>query len=1136
MEDLSLNKDRFLFFLKKELKYEYMKLTAKSVLEDSKSPLKSFKITINPKDLQKLNSNLPQSGKKFVDAFLKISGDKKVRKIELRYRGDNNFHWLYPQKSLRIKLKNSLYDMQREFNLINPPNWYSFRDVVVYRLAKRVGLMAPDFYPVRVFINGKFMGVYLFLSQVNESLLRRFKRMPGSIYYGDYGEPDKRGVSDLWRDPNRWEKKAARNAEQKFDRSDINYFIDAVNNFDKERFHQFFEEMINKDKFYTFFALDVIFGSDHHDYHHNHKIYFDPYLGRYEPIEWDLRNWSDEKIKDLSVYPLLNRVKLDAVFEAERDKRAYEILKSFNFSPKEILKEYKEVLKKVWRDLESDYFKDTAIIDYNLFKDWVSVPFTMDELKEGFKRDEELLKNRFEFLKKLYESCDLKYKIDGNKIIFKISGNSPAIVYKNKGFAILYPKREVLKNAQTKRSKFLFGADLIRDKEAFYEFNLSDFNLSNLKAKNFVTSKEIEITKEEFKVENIEKPLFKKSSKKEIILSGNVDVNETKVFKDNVLIKAGSIFRIGKGKSIYFYGDLKIEGNKTNPVVFKPLHLANPWGVAAVWSKKAYISNLKVYGGSVDERNLVHFTAPLSIHNVFNFEAKNLDIGRNYIGDDAMHVAYSKGLISDSLFHNARSDGLDMDISKVVIRECNFTNSGNDGLDVMTNDINVSDSIFIENGDKGISVGEWSNMNLKDSTFIKNNIGLEIKDKSRVNAKNLIFIDQKDMAIHLYNKNKRYDEGGFLKGEKITLIGNKKVIKDKKSDFKISLLERNISLKESDYKKYENLGHLYFAKGDFKKAKEAFLKSINLNDDNKTISKRYRYLANVLMKLNKTDKAIENYALSLKYNPLNKNALYPLKLLFAKKSDREIYEILLNQKPEILKIIFENKIINKNIFYFNFYEDFWSKGSEAKIVIFSLKNSLKKIKFFLLNKANVEVFEDGESIFKSFINTSLPQEIYFKAKEGFNELVFKTNKTCIPKKCGFNSDLRELGIHVEILDLNKKEREEFYRGIRYFYQNSYKDHWSRGERAGVFIYSPKIGEKRYLRYSTGDGLNRDVFVKISKNFRFYNHIRLKPKEIRFEEIGLNKGINFIQIETNETRLLKNRRVGLKYKIIKKIER
>ncbi len=201
-----------------------------------------------------------------------------------------------------------------------------------------------------------------------------------------------------------------------------------------------------------------------------------------------------------------------------------------------------------------------------------------------------------------------------------------------------------------------------------------------------------------------------------------------------------------------------------------------------------------------------------------------------------------------------------------------------------------------------------------------------------------------------------------------------------------------------------------------------------------------------------------------------------------------------------------------------------------------MKKSIKKIKFFLLNKANVEVFEDGESIFKSFINTSLPQEIYFKAKEGFNELVFKTNKTCVPKKCGFNSDLRELGIHVEILDLNKKEREEFYRGIRYFYQNSYKDHWSRGERAGVFIYSPKIGEKRYLRYSTGDGLNRDVFVKISKNFRFYNHIRLKPKEIRFEEIGLNKGINFIQIETNETRLLKNRRVGLKYKIIKKIER
>ncbi len=1139
MEDLSLNWDRFLFFLKKEIKYEYIDLKAKKVLKNDKSPLKTFEITINPKDLQKLNSNLPKSGKSFVNAYLKISGENRVRKVKLRYRGDNNFHWLYPQKSLRIKLQNGdLYDMQTQFNLINPPNWYSFRDVVVYDFAKKLGLMAPDFYPVRVFINGKFMGVYLFLSQVDESLLRRFKRMPGSIYYGDYGEPDSRGVSNLWFDPNNWVKKAARNAEQKYDRSDINYLIDAVDNFDKDDFHNFFEKMINKKRFYTFFALDVIFGSDHHDYHHNHKIYFDPYLGRYEPIEWDLRNWSDEKIKDLSVYPLLNRVKLDPVFEAERDKRAYEILKSLNFSPSSLLKEYKKVFDLVYRDLESDRFRDTAIVDFGLFKDWVSVPFTMREFKEGFKKDAEILENRFKFLKRLYEDVRVSYKIDGNRVIFKVEGNSPAVIESKSKERILYPKRKVLKNAQNSRSRLLFGADLIVNAPAFYEFNLSDLNISNLKIKNYITGKKIEAKQDNFS-SGLISPFSKKKTKKRVILSGVIDVNKTRVYEDDVLIKNGTVFRIKGGKSLYFYGDLKIEdGNETT--IFKPMFNAKPWGIVAVWSKKADISKVKVFGGSVDMRNLVHFTAPLSIHNVKDFKAAKIKIGRNYKGDDAMHIAYSKALVKDSLFNKARSDGLDIDISKVVIEDCNFTDSGNDGLDVMTTKISVKNSIFKGNGDKGISVGEWSDMNLSDSIFIENVIGLEIKDKSRVFAKNLIFVDQKDMAIHLYNKNRRYDEGGFLKAFDITLIGNKKVVKDKKSFYEITFSNRSFDRFKKDFKVFENRGHALFAKGDFEKAAKEFLRSISFKEDNKTISKKYRYAANAFMKAGKNREGVENYALALKYDSSNKNAFYPLKLYFASfKSDKDLYMELLNYRPEILEIIFKNRAVSKNIFYFNTYEDRWSQGRKAKVALFSLKSELKRVKFFILNKARIKIKEDGKIIFDSFINTSLPQTAYFKAKKGFTEVEFETDRVCVPKKCGFNNDLRELGVHIDIENLKSEEREEFEKGLKYFYQNSYKDRWSRGKMAGVWVYTPKIGDRVYLRYSGGDLLKKDIFVKISKNFHYYDHLKLKPKEIRFEEIGLDQGINFITIESNETKISKGdsgiREVGLKYKIVKEIE-
>ena len=44
-------------------------------------------------------------------------------------------------------------------------------------------------------------------------------------------------------------------------------------------------------------------------------------------------------------------------------------------------------------------------------------------------------------------------------------------------------------------------------------------------------------------------------------------------------------------------------------------------------------------------------------------------------------------------------------------------------------------------------------------------------------------------AINLYNKNLRYDEGGFLNSDKIYIIGNDKITADKRSGYKIKKIK-----------------------------------------------------------------------------------------------------------------------------------------------------------------------------------------------------------------------------------------------------------------------------------------------------------------------------------------------------------
>jgi len=283
----------------------------------------------------------------------------------------------------------------------------------------------------------------------------------------------------------------------------------------------------------------------------------------------------------------------------------------------------------------------------------------------------------------------------------------------------------------------------------------------------------------------------KGTTKKSIeVLKGTINVTSTLIFsKDKeVIIQPNTTFIMYPEISIYFYGKVTAIGTKEKPIKFIAKDKTNPWGLVAVQGEATTGSKFHYCyfeNGSTDIRNLIHYTSQFNIHDMSYFEVKNCFIGKNHRGDDAMHIAYAKGIVDHCTFDGARSDALDIDISVVTITNNLFKNSQNDALDIMTTTMNASNNIFINTGDKGISVGEWSTATISDSTFIKTYIGLEIKDKSKVKASNLKFIDTKKLPIHLYNKNKRYDTGGFLEATNIKFIGNSKIKADKRSKYEI---------------------------------------------------------------------------------------------------------------------------------------------------------------------------------------------------------------------------------------------------------------------------------------------------------------------------------------------------------------
>ena len=168
------------------------------------------------------------------------------------------------------------------------------------------------------------------------------------------------------------------------------------------------------------------------------------------------------------------------------------------------------------------------------------------------------------------------------------------------------------------------------------------------------------------------------------------------------------------------------------------------WGTIALIGNKTNGSNFKniiFENGSGKSIDGINYFSSLSIHSAKNIVFDNILVKDNSKYDDMMHIIYSEDIkVLNSKFLNAHLDSIDVDVSKnISFKNTAIINSGNDGIDFMESTANLDQIELISNGDKGISVGENSNIKIKNSNFKNNKFGLASKDASKAMIENSIF-------------------------------------------------------------------------------------------------------------------------------------------------------------------------------------------------------------------------------------------------------------------------------------------------------------------------------------------------------------------------------------------------------------
>ena len=105
-------------------------------------------------------------------------------------------------------------------------------------------------------------------------------------------------------------------------------------------------------------------------------------------------------------------------------------------------------------------------------------------------------------------------------------------------------------------------------------------------------------------------------------------------------------------------------------------------------------------------------------------------ISNNTSCEDSVNLIRVTGTINNVSISNSNSDGIDLDFSEVKINNMKFKNILNDCVDMSFGSYKINKIQASGCGDKGVSVGEKTNLFLKDIELENANIGLAAKDSS----------------------------------------------------------------------------------------------------------------------------------------------------------------------------------------------------------------------------------------------------------------------------------------------------------------------------------------------------------------------------------------------------------------------
>ena len=784
-----------------------LRLTARHTFHGSESQLPAVRLQIPDRAITTLNERLPYSGRVNQTTTL-LYPDGEEHKVSLRYKGDHFWHWAMRKKSMRIKTKKKyLFQGMRKFSLNAPKMPDIVAEYLSYELADDFDITSPRGEFVELYVNDAYRGVHFINEHVDETLLRARRRMPGDVWAADsIGRDQWIGLENhVFRSVGLWKKQAVNNHYGADDRDNLEELIETLAMAPGLPRTKRLRGIVDLDAFARFHALRTICQTRHFDRTHNHRLYYDPWTSRFEPIIWDPIGWQPFWLprgdEDPHLAILTNELD-HALFEDPLFLAAWQgsLVEWFmGGGDRRLMDRWDELCADLapsvardrsmgWQfhsvdegqvETQQDRIRTSAEAVAKWVRSRVLAPPTMKVAPTpGGLRLQVAGNGSFargiaiDFDPDALRSLDLAsgvrlrsrgpaglqttevsgaVRVEGNALIFAYPLGPQFVLppAKNRKEVLLscIPEAvtyDLLIGEATSALSSPLGARLMGPKGGDHEVEL----IETLAQIPFRSAFE-------------QGPSFPDQQTEH--WHGNVTIEGTRRLTQDLLIEPGTSISLARGASIIVEGKVTARGQENRPIRFISTG-SDPWGTFALRGKNAagsVLTHCQFQDGSWIKSPLEEFGAMLSIHSVPGVLVENCTLRHNHEFDDMLHAVYSDVELSNCVFLNAHLDAVDLDMSTAVLRACRFTSSGNDALDLMTSTVTITDSVFEAAGDKGLSIGEDAELLVVRSSVSNGLIGAQAKDGSKATFVDCEFSGN-GIGLATLAKNWRYGRGGTI--------------------------------------------------------------------------------------------------------------------------------------------------------------------------------------------------------------------------------------------------------------------------------------------------------------------------------------------------------------------------------------